>query len=66
MSFLDIFKGILLNGKLETEDLNPKEYEFIGLYFGASWCRPCSFFSKNLTKIYQKINNKCQQKFEDS
>eukprot|EP01017_Pseudomicrothorax_dubius_P008842 TRINITY_DN12928_c0_g2_i1.p1 TRINITY_DN12928_c0_g2~~TRINITY_DN12928_c0_g2_i1.p1 ORF type:complete len:158 (+),score=14.20 TRINITY_DN12928_c0_g2_i1:129-602(+) len=40
----------------ELGDENVKNKALIGLYFSASWCRPCRVFTKYLLDFYHKVN----------
>lgn len=52
---MDFLGATFLKGDRETS-LDTKNIEFIGLYFSASWCMPCRYFTQTLMSFYNQIN----------
>ena len=48
---MDFLGASFLKGDRETS-LDTKNIEFIGLYFSASWCMPCRYFTQTLMGFY--------------
>lgn len=42
----------------EVKEENFSEAELVGLYFSASWCGPCRFFTPLLKEFYEEMNRK--------
>jgi nucleoredoxin len=61
----DMLGEFVINNEFETvpvqDILEPNV--LYGLYFSASWCRPCHQFTRQLFHFYKAVNNQ-EKKFE--
>ncbi len=55
---MDFLGKIFVSGDKEINDMDFKKVQFIGLYFSASWCMPCRYFTSIMMDFYKKINQK--------
>lgn len=49
-------RDYLVNNDGEQIKISSLEGKVVGLYFSASWCGPCRFFSPVLKKVYKELN----------
>ncbi|XP_060596591.1 nucleoredoxin-like [Ruditapes philippinarum] len=45
-------------------ELQPENYEYIGLYFSAHWCPPCRGFTPDLKKLYETKSDEDGKKLQ--
>ena len=50
------------DGDIETPDFTKKK--FWGIYFSASWCNPCQYFTPLLIDFYNKVRQTDRNNFE--
>lgn len=59
---MDFLGKNFLFGKNEISNVDFKNFQFIGLYFSASWCMPCRYFTSMMINFYKEINTNPERK----
>jgi len=58
-----LFGTSFLKQETTVDESALQNLDLIGLYFSALWCGPCRYFTPQLSKFYQQVNQD-RKKFE--